>query len=358
MQPVASSAAKRATAKTAVARTAFHGRRSLAILLLLPMLLVAGAALVAAQDIRFFRIGTGSTAGTYFPVGGIIASAISSPPGSRDCERGGSCGVPGLVAVAQSTRGSVDNVRQIEDGVLESGFSQSDVAYWAYRGEELFLDGGPLKSLRAIANLYPETIHLVARSDAGIKSLADLKGKKISLDRPGSGTRVDALLVLGAAGIEPTDLEVFSLASGAAVEALSEGDIDGFFFVAGTPATAVLELAEAALIDLVPIAGPGIDQLLADRPFFARQILPLRTYPGIGTVETLSVGAQMVVSDRVPEETVYAITRSLWHPSTRLLLDRGHPKGKQIVIEQALDGLGIPLHPGAERYYREVGQLP
>jgi len=358
MQPVATSAAKRPAAKTAGARSAFYGRRSLAVLVLLPMLVLAGAALVAAQDIRFFRIGTGSTAGTYFPIGGIIASAISSPPGSRDCERGGSCGVPGLVAVAQSTRGSVDNVRQIEEGALESGFSQSDIAYWAYRGEELFLDGGPLKSIRAIANLYPETIHLVARSDAGIKSLADLKGKNISLDRPGSGTRVDALLVLRAAGIEPTDLEIFALASGAAADALREGEIDGFFFVAGTPATAVLELAEAALIDLVPIAGPGIDQLLADRPFFARQTLPLRTYPGIGAIETLSVGAQMVVSDRVPEETVYEITRSLWHPNTRLLLDRGHPKGKQIIIEQALDGLGVPLHPGAERYYREAGKLP
>lgn len=325
--------------------------------LLLPPLLALAAATVAAQDIRFFRIGTGSTAGTYFPVGGLIASAISSPPGSRDCDRGGSCGVPGLVAVAQSTRGSVDNVRQIEDGALESGFSQSDVAYWAFNGEELFADGGPLKSLRAIANLYPETLHLVVRADAGVKSVADIRGKKISLDRPGSGTRVDALLVLKAFGISEEDLEVFSLGSGAAAEALSEAEIDGFFFVAGTPAVAVLELAEGALVDLVPISGPEVDALLADRPFFARQTVPVGTYPGIPAIETLSVGAQWLVSDKVSEEEVYEITRALWHENTHILLEKGHPKGSQVVIDKALDGIGIPLHPGAERYYREAGLL-
>src|SRR3546814_326213 len=200
--------------------------------------------LASAQNVSFFRIGTGSTAGTYFPIGGIIASAISSPPGSRDCKGGGSCGVSGLVAVAQSTRAAVDNARQIQQGTLESGFVQSDIAYWAYHGEELFLTGGPLKSLRAIANLYPETIHLVVSAEAGIESVSDIKGKRISLDRPGSGTRVDAQLVLRAFGIAESDFEAFALGSGAAADALRDGELDGFFFVAGTPATAVLELAE------------------------------------------------------------------------------------------------------------------
>lgn len=335
-------------------------RCALAALLLLPLLalLALAATQVVAQDIRFFRIGTGSTAGTYFPVAGLIASAISSPPGSRDCERGGSCGVPGLVAVAQSTRGSVDNVQQIQEGRIESGFSQSDVAYWGYNGEELFQDGGPLSSLRVIANLYPETIHLVVRRDSGIETVSDIKGKKISLDRPGSGTRVDGLLVLEAFSIDPKDLEVFSLAPGAAVDALREGEIDGWFFVAGTPASAVLELTEAALVRLVPVTGPEVDALLAHRPFFARQTLPLDVYPGVPATETISVGAQWIVSSEVPEEEVYQITRALWHPNTRELLDKGHPRGGGIVLEKALDGLGIPLHPGAARYYRESGLLP
>ncbi|NIA67813.1 TAXI family TRAP transporter solute-binding subunit [Pelagibius litoralis] len=333
------------------------GFGTLCFLALLPLLLVGTAALVSAQDIRFFRVGTGSTAGTYFPVGGIIASAISSPPGSRGCDRGGSCGVPGLVAVAQSTRGSVDNVRQIRDGNIESGFSQSDIAFWAFRGEEIFQEEGAVTSLRAIANLYPETMHLVVRFDSEIKSLADIKGKRLSLDRKGSGTRVDALLVLKAFGIAVGDLEIVELGSGAAADALREGEIDGFFFVAGTPAAAVQELAEEALVELVPIAGPGAEVLLSDSPFFARQVLAAGTYPGIGETATVSVGAQWLVAETVPEETVYEITRSLWHPSTRQLLDKGHPKGRQIVIEQALEGLGVPLHPGAERYYREMGAL-
>lgn len=320
--------------------------------------LVGGtAALVSAQDIQFFRVGTGSTAGTYFPVGGIIASAISSPPGSRDCDRGGSCGVPGLVAVAQSTRGSVDNVRQIRDGALESGFSQSDVAFWAFNGEEIFEEEGAVTSLRAIANLYPETMHLVVRFDSGIKTLADIKGKRISLDRKGSGTRVDALLVLEAFGITEADVEDVPLASGAAADALREGDIDGFFFVAGTPAVAVQELTEEALVELVPIDGAAAESLLSTSPFFAKQVLERGTYPGIGEIETVSVGAQWLVAESVAEETVYEITRSLWHPSTRQLLDKGHPKGQLIVIEKALEGLGVPLHPGAERYYREVGAI-
>ena len=324
---------------------------------LVSSLLVGASTLVTAQDIQFFRIGTGSTAGTYFPVGGLIASAISSPPGSRDCDRGGSCGVPGLVAVAQSTRGSVDNVRQIRDGSLESGFSQSDVAFWAHGGEEIFAEEGAVTGLRAIANLYPETIHLVVRFDSGIKTLTDIKGKRISLDRKGSGTRVDALLVLQAFGLSEADIEDVPLGSGAAADALREGEIDGFFFVAGTPAVAVQELTEEALVELVPIDGAGAQSLLNSYPFFTKQVLATGTYPGIGQLETVSVGAQWLVAETVSEETVYQITRSLWHPSTRQLLDKGHPKGQLIVIESALDGLGVPLHPGAERYYREVGAL-
>ena len=114
-----------------------------------------------SQDVNFFRIGTGATAGTYFPVGSIIASAISNPPGSRECERGGSCGVPGLIAVAQSTSGSVDNVEGIANGTLESGFSQADIAYWAYTGTQIYRTRGAVPKLRAIANLFPESVHLV-----------------------------------------------------------------------------------------------------------------------------------------------------------------------------------------------------
>ena len=159
---------------------------------------VAGGLPTAAQEITFFRIGTGATAGTYFPIGGLIANAISNPPGSRSCADGGSCGVPGLVATAVASNGSVANVGAIASGSMQSAFTQSDVAYWAYTGTGIY-DGRPkIDVLRAIANLYPESFHLVVRKGSGIKTMADLKDKRMSVDEPGSGTLVDARLILAA----------------------------------------------------------------------------------------------------------------------------------------------------------------
>ncbi|RMD63543.1 MAG: TAXI family TRAP transporter solute-binding subunit [Alphaproteobacteria bacterium] len=309
----------------------------------------------SAEDIFFFRIGTGSTGGTYFPVGGIIASAISKPPGSRECEAGGSCGVPGLIAVAQSTEGSVANILGIADGTLESGFSQADITYWAYKGEGIFKDRGPITGLRTIANLFPESVHIVVRRNAGIHSVADLRGKRVSIDREGSGTRVDALLILKAYGLTLKDIEAVSVASGDAADMLREGTLDAFIMVVGTPGKAVADLAEDSLIDLVPVTGPPAERLMQTYPFFSRDRIRAGTYFNVAETETVSVGAQWLVSARMPESLIYGITRALWHPNTRRLLDSGHPKGKQITLASALDGLVVPLHPGARRYYLEAG---
>ncbi|HXV25732.1 MAG TPA: TAXI family TRAP transporter solute-binding subunit [Alphaproteobacteria bacterium] len=311
-----------------------------------------------AQGSQFFRIGTGSTGGTYFPIGAILASAISNPPGSRECERGGSCGVPGLIAVAQSTTGSVENVRAIGEGLLESALSQADVAFWAYHGRHTFAQTGPIKNLRAIANLYPEMIHIVVRRDSGILTVRDLKGKRVSLDREGSGTLLDAMLILETYGIKLEDLTVEHLESGPAADRLREGMLDAFFFVAGVPAAAVTDLAASVPISLVPISGPDSDRLRQTYPFFSANYIPAGSYPGIYSTPTVSVGAQWLVAAGVSEETVYGVARALWHPSTERLLDAGHPQGKHIRRETALVGLGIPLHPGAVRFYREVGLLP
>jgi TRAP transporter TAXI family solute receptor len=327
-------------------------RRGLALACILAVLLPLG---LAAQDIQFFRIGTGSTAGTYFPIGGIIASAISKPPGSRDCAVGGSCGVPGLIAVAQSTEGSVANVTGIGDGTLESGLSQADISYWAYTGEANFKKTGAIGSLRAIANLFPEAVHLVVGRESGIESVADLRGKRVSLDREGSGTRVDALLILKAYGVKLKDITAEAEAVGAAADLLREGKLDAFFMVVGTPATAVAELADDSLIRLIPINGPKADKLRADYPFFAVDRIAAGIYQNVAATETLSVGAQWLVSADVPDDLVYGVTRALWAPSTRGLLDNGHPKGRQITLETALDGLAVPLHPGARRFYAEAG---
>jgi TRAP transporter TAXI family solute receptor len=311
-----------------------------------------------SQGLRFFRIGTASTAGTYYPIGGIIANAISNPPGSRSCDTGGSCGVPGMIAVVQSTEGSVANVQAIQQGALDSGFAQADVAFWAYKGQGLFADRGAMGGLRAIANLYPEALHLVVRRDAGVLDVGDLAGKRVSLDREGSGTRVDAELILSAYGLSPADLATSSLPAGQAADAVRRGELDGFFFVAGTPANAVATLAQDVGITLLPIDGPHAERLRADYPFFAAHGIAAGTYRNVPQTQTLAVGAQWLVSAAADADTVYEITEALWHPSTRRLLDNGHPKGSRIRLETALDGLGVPLHPGARKYYLERNLIP
>jgi len=318
--------------------------------------LIASAAALGAQEMNFFRIATGGTAGTYFPIGGLIANAISNPPGSRPCDQGGSCGAPGLVATALASNGSVANINGIAGGTIESGFSQSDVNYWAYTGTGVFEGQAKVDGLRTIANLYPESIHLVARADSGIDSVADLKGKKVSLDEPGSGTLVDARLILAAYGITEADIEPEYLKPNQAADLMRDGNMDAFFFVGGYPAGAIAELATGLSIKLVPIAGEEVDAAIGQYAFFAKDLVPGGTYQGVADdVETIAVGAQWVTGVDQPDDLIYEITKALWNENTRRLLDSGHIKGKLITIENALDGVGVPLHPGAARYYREAG---
>ncbi len=308
-----------------------------------------------AEELRIFRIGTGGIAGTYYPIGGMIAHAVSNPPGDRPCDQGGSCGPPGLVAIAQSANGSVANVEDIRQLNLESGFVQSDVAFWAYTGTGTFEDDPPISELRSIASLYHESIHIVTRKDAGIDEIRDLIGKRVSLDEPGSGTLIDAQLVLNEYGISPQDIEIEYLKPDVAIKRIRNNKLDAFFFVAGYPARAVSELAVDTELKLLPIDGPEVERLVARYRFFARDDIPAGVYPGVAPVETVSVGAQWLVAATVDAETVYGITKTLWSNSSRKLLDSGHAKGRHITLKSALQGIAVPLHPGAERYYNEIG---
>ena len=311
----------------------------------------------AAQDITFFRIGTGGTVGTYFPIGGLIANAISNPPGSRSCADGGSCGVPGLVATAVTSIGSVANVAGIASGSMQSGFVQSDVAYWAFNGTGIY-DGRPkVDVLCAIANLYPESFQLVARKGAGVKSIKDLAGKRVSLDEPGSGTLVDARLILAAYGLTEKDIKAEYLKSQQAADKVRDGSLDAFFTVSGWPNGAVAELAATVGIDLVPIDGPQAEGLVKAYSFFAADEIPDGAYKNADGVKTVSVNAIWATSTKQPEQLIYNVTAALWNSSTRKLLDSGHSKGRAIRFETALQGLGIPLHPGAEKFYREKGLI-
>ena len=319
---------------------------------------LAAGGVALAQGPQFFRIATGGTAGTYDPIGGLIANAISNPPGSRPCEEGGSCGVPGLIATALSSNGSVANINGIAGGTIESGFSQSDVATWAQTGTGIWEDRDPVDDLRAIANLYPESIHLVASAESGIDSVDDLKGKRVSLDEPGSGTLVDARIILEAFGLSEDDVQAAYLKPDQAAERMRDGAMDAFFFVGGFPAGAIAELASQHDITLVPIEGDAAEGIISEYGFFAEDRVPAGTYEGVDQdVPTISVGAQWITHANQPEELIYEITKALWNDNTRKLLDAGHAKGKQITAETALNGVGIPLHPGAERFYREEGLI-
>nr|WP_237763575.1 TAXI family TRAP transporter solute-binding subunit [Falsirhodobacter sp. alg1] len=328
-----------------------------------PLVAVAVAAAVLttgaiAQNMSFFRIGTGGTAGTYYPIGGLIANALSNPPGSRACEDGGSCGVPGLIATAVASNGSVGNINAIKSGAMESGFTQADVATWAQTGTGMWEGQPAVEELRMIANLYPESLHLVASAESGIQSVADLAGKRVSMDEPGSGTLVDARIILAGYGLSESDVKAEYLKPDQASDRMRDGAMDAFFFVGGFPAGAIAELASQEDIRLIPIDGEGADAIRAEYPFFSANTVPAGTYEGQDTdVTTLSVGAQMVTSSKQPEELIYNVTKAMWNDNTRKMFDAGHSKGKQIVLENATAGVGIPFHPGAERFYREVGIL-
>lgn len=311
---------------------------------------------VLAQEMRFFTIATGGVSGTYYPVGGLIADVISQPPGARSCDRGGTCGVPGLVAIASSSEGSIANVQAIADGSANSGFVQSDVAFDAFHGQGSFAENGPVDDLRLIASLYVEHTHIVAKDATAFE---DLFGKRLSIDVAGSGTQRVAELVVEAHDMTLADFELRQVRPGQAVRQMLDQQLDGYIVVAGFPTPSVTEATGSLGGLLLPMSKPVIDRLIAKNPFFSATFIPPGTYPNqISVVPTIGVVAQWLTSAETGDELVYAITRSLWHPTARQLLDNGHRRGRSIRLASALDGAGIPLHPGAERFYREQNILP
>jgi TRAP transporter TAXI family solute receptor len=307
-------------------------------------LMATGIDKVLAQQPAFFRIGTGGTAGTYYPVGGMLANAISNPPG--------------LILTAQASNGSVANINAVTSGQAESGFTQADVAAWAYTGTGLYEGKGKVEDLRLIANLYPESLHFVATKSSGVKTISDLKGKRVSLDEPGSGTLVDARIILKAFGLSEKDIKPEYLKPNQASDKVKDGSLDAFVFVGGYPTAAISELAATGSgVVLLPIDGPQAEAIRKEYPFFAVDSIPANTYKDVPAVTTLAVGAQWVTSAKQSDDLVYNITKSLWSDKTRAVLDAGHAKGKVIRKETALAGAGIPVHPGAEKFYKEAGLL-
>ncbi|HEX9463552.1 MAG TPA: TAXI family TRAP transporter solute-binding subunit [Alphaproteobacteria bacterium] len=309
------------------------------------------------QQARFFRIGAGPVESGNFAVGTLIGNLVSSPPGGRDCDRGGSCGVPGLIVITQTTAGAVANVDAVRTRRLESGLCQADIAYWAYHGTGLFKKEGAVQNLRAIANLYPEALHVVVRRPAGIREFRQLKGKVVSLGERESGTLVTARAVLQTLGVAERDLRAQFLSPAAAADAMRDGKLDAFFEMSGIPSAVVADLARSSEVDLLGIEGQSFQRLVGSHPFFTKSSIKAGTYHDVPEATTVSVGVLWIVDAEVDEKIVYGLTRALWHPNNRRILDSAAPYGPLIRLETAIEGVALPVHPGAALYYFEAGLI-
>ncbi len=316
------------------------------------MMLAGGVA--QAQDMKFWRIGTGGAGGTYFPIGGLIANAISNPPGSRPCDKGGSCGVPGLIAIAVSTNASVANVNAIDAGQLDAGLAGAQSVTQGFNGEGKFV-GNERKNIRVIANLYPEDMHLVLPKGTKLSSLKNLNGKSVGVAAAGSGTQVSVRQILKHYGIKASEHE---LGLAQSTQRLADGQLDAFFYAGGTPFAALIQLGSTKGFELYRFSKDEQKAINKIIPYYVDSMIPAGTYESIDyDVPTLAVNGQLITSVEQPTELIYEITKALWNKNTRKLLDKGHSKGKVIRMETALKGVLIPVHPGAAKFYKEAGVM-
>jgi TRAP transporter TAXI family solute receptor len=322
--------------------------------------LAATAGLRAAEAGPFFRIGTGSEAGSEFVIGQVLADVLQQSFAAENCGLPDCSAAPKLVA-AQLSTGSLANLRDLRDGRLEAALVEAPIAGWAYRGQGPFEASGPMLELRAVATLYPVVLQVVTLERSGIRRIGDLRGRRVSLDGQGSGTHPLALRVLAAYGLGEGDIEGRTLEPGIALERLAAGRLDAFFALGGVPLEAVSRVNEIAEIRLLPVSAERLarDEVMAEATeMMVSLTLPAGAYAGLPEVETLAMSAQLLVREGLGEDLVYAMTARLWAADTGRRLRAAHPLGFEIAIDGALEVLEVPLHPGAERFYRERGLLP
>ena len=308
------------------------------IIMLITAVSLIAAMVGAAQAKTFLSIATGGTSGTYYPIGGAIAQAVSK--GSD------------IQATAETGNASVANINLVGKGDIEVAFAQNDISYWAYNGKLMFKS--PMKNLRAIASLYPEHVQLITTKDSGIKGIMDLKGKRVSVGAPGSGVEGDVRAIFQVAGLKYGDMKVDFLDFGATTSRFKDNQIDAGFVVAGFPTASIMDLATTKPITLVSFDNEFLKKLNKEHPFFVASKIPAKTYKGIDNdVQTPAVMAILVTSDRVPDEVIYKFTKAMFENIKDV--HAAHAKAKEITLKTALDGLTVPLHPGAAKYYKEKG---
>lgn len=329
-----------------------HANTYKAMVITFLMLMLITPSRTQAENLKLLRIGTGGQTGVYYPIGKIIAQGLTGTPSIHVAEISGENGVPGYIGVAQNTAGSIENVRSVVSGEIEIGLVQADVAAWAFKADHLFKGNNQVRTIRAIASLYPEKFQIVTRRDADIHNVRDLRGKRISIDEIGSGTLSVMRIVLEAYGMNEKDLEPVYLKPVFTRDKMIRGDLQGFVMMAGTPMAAVNQLLSIG-ISLVPISSKVAARIETRYPYLVPGYIPAGVYPGIQKVPTIQVYALLVVNESMDESRVYQITAALWSQRTQTLLKKGHPQGKSITPESAIVGVSIPLHPGAKKYYEE-----
>jgi TRAP transporter TAXI family solute receptor len=305
------------------------------------------AAPATAQDQTFISIGTGGVTGVYYPTGGAICRLVNR----GRSEHGIRCGV-------ESTGGSVFNINAIRSGELEFGVAQSDWQYHAYNGTSQFEEQGPMEKLRSVFSLHPEPFTLVARAGAGIESFDDLQGKRVNVGNPGSGQRGTMEILMEAKGWSMSDFAVASeLQAAEQSQALCDNNIDAMIYTVGHPSGSIQEATTACDSVLVDVTGAEVEQLVEENPFYRVATIPGGMYRGTDEdVTTFGVGATFVSSTDVSEDVVYEVVKAVFENIDQF---RGlHPAFANLdPAEMAQAGLSAPLHPGAERYFREAGLM-
>lgn len=282
------------------------------------------------------RFVTGGESGTYYAYGNVLAQYATNGPYD-------------LAITALSGNGSQANVQALEDDDADIAFCQSDVLAYAYEGTNLF-DGQPYKDFSVVAGLYQEQVQIVT-CDPNIKSVADLRGKTVSIGAAGSGVYFNAVDVLGAYDMTVDDITPVYQSFGDSADSLKDGKIDAAFIVAGAPTTAITDLSTTKTAYLVSMDQEHIDKLLASSPYYSEAIIPASDYNMESDTMTVSVGAVIIVNDEVPEDAVYNFVKSMFEGAEGNA--EAHAKYKELVLEDATSVAAVPYHPGAAKYFAE-----
>jgi len=308
---------------------------------------LSSSTMAATPETQFVSIGTGGVTGVYYPTGGAICRLVNKNRKKT-----------GIRCSVESTGGSVFNINAIREGELEMGVAQSDWQYHAYNGTSKFKDVGPFKKLRAVFSVHAEPGTLIVRADSGIKNFSDLKGKRVNVGEPGSGTVATYSVLEEAFGMKRSDLKLASeLKSSEAPAALCDNKIDAFFILVGHPAGMVKEATSTCEVKIADIHGPAADKLIKDNSFYRYASIPAGMYTSNPeAVKTMGVGATFVSSSDVPESVIYEVVKAVFENFDDF--KKLHPAFKNLKKSEMVSAsLSAPLHDGAMKYYKEAGLI-